>query len=130
MAVLLNILFLFSPVVVNMDIASAQSGRNAITGRWKSEEQGKKVQMEIYLAKDGRYYGKVINDVEKSANNGRIAMKALVYNEKQKNYTGTMQPHDVNMELNITVTLETKDRLKVVARKLLMKKTMYFIRTD
>ncbi|MBX9784798.1 MAG: hypothetical protein K2X48_16030 [Chitinophagaceae bacterium] len=119
----------FLPVFVQMGFATGQNG-NAINGKWKSEDGDKKVQMEIYLAKDGKHYGKVINDTEKPANNGRIAMKALAYNEKEKNYTGIMQPPDVNMELNITVTLETKDRLKVVARKLLMKKTMYFIRTD
>jgi hypothetical protein len=84
--------------------------------------------MEIYLAKNGKYYGKAINDNSTPSKNGNLIIKKLSYITEAKNYKGTMEPPDMNVTLNITVTLETANRLKIVAKKLLMSKTIYFSR--
>jgi uncharacterized protein (DUF2147 family) len=101
---------------------------NSIAGNWKNEDNDKPMEMEIYLAKDGSYYGKVINSSD-PAKNGTLAIKSLMYDEASKKWKGTLQPPDINMALNITVTMENINRLKIVARKLLMSKTIYLTRT-
>jgi uncharacterized cupredoxin-like copper-binding protein len=101
---------------------------NQITGISKTDDKSKDFQMEIYLAKDGTYYGKIINDNSKSSKNGTLVLKKLSYNENSKNYKGSMTPPDTNITLNVTLTAENNDRLKLVARKFLMSKTMYLMR--
>lgn len=105
-------------------------GQNAghIIGHWKSDDKEKDIQMEIYLAKDGYYYGKVINDKSTSSKGGSLILKKLSYITEVKTYKGTMEPPDINGTLNVTVALESVNRLKIVARKLLMSKTIYFFR--
>jgi uncharacterized protein (DUF2147 family) len=101
---------------------------NSITGNWKNEDKDKPLEMEIYLAKDGSYYGKVINNSD-PAKNGTLAIKSLIYDETAKKWKGTLQPPDINMTLNITITMENANRLKMAAKKMLMSKTIYLIRT-
>lgn len=127
MTTLLQTLFFFISMTPMQENTGIQNNTD-ITGKWITEEKDKTAQIEIYLSKDGKYYGKVINNIKNPANNGRIMLKELVYNEKTKTYTGTMLPPDAGIELNVTITLESKDRLKIVARKLVMRKTMYLKR--
>lgn len=101
---------------------------NAVIGKWQNEDKDKAIQMEIYLAKDGKYYGKIINDNKKKSKNGTIAISGLLFNENTQTYKGTMQPPDTDINLNVIVSLENTNRLKVVAKKLFMSKTMYLSR--
>jgi uncharacterized protein (DUF2147 family) len=70
----------------------------------------------------------VINSSD-PAKNGTLAIKSLRYDEAAKKWKGTMQPPGAGMTLNITITMENTNRLKMVAQKMLMSKTMYLIRT-
>jgi uncharacterized protein (DUF2147 family) len=117
-------------ILVFLLLASAGFAQtaNSITGNWKNEEKDKPMEMEIYLAKDGSYYGKVINSSD-PAKNGTLTIKSLRYDEAAKKWKGSLQPPDMNMTLNVTVTMENANRLKMVARKLLMSKTIYLTRT-
>ena len=101
---------------------------NQIIGIWKSDDGEKNMQMEIYLAKDGNYYGKVINDNSTPSKNGSLVIKKLSYSTDTKSYKGTMEPPYMNVTLNVTVTLESANRLKILAKKLIMSKTIYFSR--
>jgi hypothetical protein len=101
---------------------------NTILGRWKMEEKGKAVQMEIYLAKDGKYYSRVINDSSRQSLNGKLLMKELQYDSSLKQYKGTMSPPDAGIEINVTVSLLNNDRIKMVGKKLIMTKTFYLAR--
>jgi uncharacterized protein (DUF2147 family) len=114
-------------ILVNIMAANAQTG-NTIVGKWKAEEDDKALQMEIYLAKDGRYYGKVINDNGQDSKNGKLVLKELKYNEQGKTYKGYMKVPDGNMELNVTLTLMSNDRLRMTGKKLIMSKTFYLLR--
>jgi hypothetical protein len=127
MAASLQVLFI-SLVSLSAPTMSVTTDKNDIAGVWKTEEKDKDVEFEIYLANDYKFYGKVVKNTKTPGNNGRIALKELVYNERERTYTGTMQPPDATIELNVSVTLESKNRLKIVARKLLMRKTMYLKR--
>lgn len=100
----------------------------SIAGNWKFEIKDKPLEMEIYLAKDSTYYGKMINDTSKPSKNGTIILKKLKYNKESQNYKGAMHPHDADIELDVTVIAIDKDRLKAIAKKLLMSRTIYLTR--
>lgn len=105
----------------------AQSARQ-ITGKWKTDNESKNFQMEIYLAKDGNYCGVVINDNRQHSKNGTVVLEKLNYNSISNRYQGIMSPPEANISLNVTLTVENNDRLKLVAKKFLMSKTMYLTR--
>jgi hypothetical protein len=73
----------------------SQTG-NEILGNWKAEDKDKNMQMEIYLAKDGKYYSKVINSNSSKSKNGTLVMKSLEYDAASKTYQGTMSPPDIS----------------------------------
>jgi hypothetical protein len=98
-----------------------------IIGKWKGEDKPD-MQSEFYLAKDGLYYGKIIKDTENKGTLGRIILKKFKYNVKTNSFKGTMSPPDRDMELDATITFESNDKLKIVAKKFIISKTIYFIR--
>jgi len=106
--------------------ARAQSA-SAIIGQWKDEKEPDR-QMEFYLDKDGLYYAKIINSKKKEMMNGQVLVKKLKYDEVTKTFKGTMTPPDANLELSATVTMVSNDNLKIVAKKLVMSKTINLIR--
>lgn len=93
---------------------------NDIVGKWKDEKHNSK-QLEIYLGKDGLYYGKEVTS-------DKIILKQLTYNEKLKNYTGKMSPPEKDITLNVTISFESSTRLKFVAKKFIMSKEIYFVK--
>lgn len=99
-----------------------------ITGKWKIDVKDKPAEMEIYLAKDDAYYGKIINDNNTPSKNGTIVLKELKYNKASQNFKGTMRPADADIDLNVTLTAVDSDRLKMVAKKLLISRTVYLTR--
>jgi hypothetical protein len=84
--------------------------------------------MEIYLATDSEYYGKIINDNSTPSKNGTITLKKLKYNKASQNFKGTMRPHDADVELDATITIIDNDRLKILAKKLFISRTVYLTR--
>ena len=104
----------------------AQSA-SAIVGQWKDEKEPDR-QMEFYLDKDGLYYAKIINSKKKEMMNGQVLVKKLKYDEVTKTFKGSMTPPDANLELSATVTMVSNDNLKIVAKKLVMSKTINLIR--
>lgn len=104
----------------------AQSA-SAIIGQWQDEKEPDR-QMEFYLDKDGLYYAKTINSKRKEMINGQVLVKKLKFDEVSKTFKGTMSPPDANLELNATMTIVTNDKLKIVAKKLVMSKTIQLIR--
>lgn len=109
-------------------VTSFAQSPHAIIGKWKPEEKDKQMEMEIYLAKDGKYYGKRINDKSSNSGNGTLIMKSLSYDAGSKTYKGTMSPPDAGISLNVTLSLASADSIKIVARKLVMKKVFYLVR--
>jgi uncharacterized protein (DUF2147 family) len=108
-------------------LAARAQTASTIIGQWKDEKEPDR-QMEFYLDKDGFYYAKTINSKKKEMVNGQVLVKKLKYDEALKTFKGTMSPPDANLELNATVTIVTNDKLKIVAKKLVMSKTIQLIR--
>ena len=104
----------------------AQSA-SAILGQWKDDKEPDR-QMEFYLDKDGLYYAKIINSKKKEMINRQVLVKNLKYDEVTKTFKGMMTPPDANLELSATVTMVSNDKLKIVAKKLVMSKTINLIR--
>jgi hypothetical protein len=115
-------------LIICLFILAAFSQAGAITGNWQAEDKSKDMQMEIYLARDGNYYGKIINDNNKASKNGTLVLQQLRYDEKKQQYNGTIKPPGASLTLNATVTMENTNRIKIVAKKFAMSKTMYLIR--
>jgi hypothetical protein len=101
---------------------------DGMLGKWIADEDGKQV-VEIYLAKDGFYYGKDTGSASEGKGNGHLIFQKCRYDAKTETLKGTMQPPDKNINLNITIQLEKNGKLKVVARKLIMTKILYFTKS-
>lgn len=98
-----------------------------LIGNWQNEERSDMV-TEFYLAKDGLVYGKRKESKKDLKNEEHIFIKKLKYSSDTKTFMGTMTPPDKDILLNVVISFENKDRIKMVARKLLMSKTIYFKR--
>ena len=109
-----------------MLIVNAQTP-SIIIGNWKDEKEPDR-QMEFYLDKNGFYYAKIINSKRKEMPNGKILIKELKYDELSNTFKGVMSPPDATLELSATVTMTTKDKLKIVAKKLVISKTIHLMR--
>jgi uncharacterized protein (DUF2147 family) len=92
---------------------------NKIIDTWQAEEDASK-KMEIYLAKDGLFYSK--------DSTGKLILKKLKYNEKTKSYSGQITPPEKDMTLNVTISFESDNKLKMLAKKFIMSKTLYLIK--
>ncbi|MFM9838298.1 MAG: hypothetical protein ACKVOQ_08550 [Cyclobacteriaceae bacterium] len=112
---------------VLLALAAFSQSASSIVGQWKDEKEPDR-QMEFYQDKDGLYYAKTINSKKKEMVNGQVLVKKLKYDEASKTFKGTMSPPDANLELNATVTIVSNDKLKIVAKKLVMSKTIHLIR--
>ncbi len=117
---------LTTAVLLCMLAVRAQTA-STIIGQWKDEKEPDR-QMEFYLDKDGLYYAKTINSKKKEMINGQVLIKKLKYDEASKTFKGIMSPPDANLELNATVTIVTDEKLKIVAKKLVMSKTIHLVR--
>ena len=105
---------------------SAQTG-SSIIGKWKGEDQPNN-HVQFYFEKDGFYYGKLVSENGKTQNIGKAMMKQLKYDATTNTYKGTMTPPDKNITVNVTLSLIGNDKIKVVAKKFLITKTIYFLR--
>ncbi|SEP40435.1 hypothetical protein [Mucilaginibacter sp. OK283] len=99
-----------------------------VIGNWKIGLKDKAMDIEIYLAKDSNYYGKIINDSHTPSKNGVIILKKLKYNEPSKTFKGLMHPEDADIQLDVNVTVIDPDHLKMVAKKMLISRTVYLTR--
>lgn len=99
----------------------------SLIGLWRNETDEKKIS-EFFKESDGFYYGKIYSDKVNPENVGKTVMKKLKFDRKDKNFVGVMSPPDKKIELEITITFITADRIKVVGKKFLFTKTFYFSR--
>jgi hypothetical protein len=108
-------------------LAASSQSASSIVGQWKDIEQPDR-QMEFYLDKDGLYYAKAVNDKSKETINGKVLVKKLRYDEATKTFKGLMSPPDAKLELAATISFIGHDKLKIVAKKWVMTKTLQLAR--
>ncbi|MGL4630096.1 MAG: DUF2147 domain-containing protein [Leadbetterella sp.] len=100
-----------------------QVTEKGIVGNWYSEEMDQST-IQIYLAKDGAYYGKIIKS-PKPDHIGAIIFHQLRFNEKEQEWSGTIRQPKKDISINAKVTMVSKDKLKLVGTKLIITKTFY-----
>jgi hypothetical protein len=100
---------------------------NSLIGKWKGEDKPNN-HTEFFVAKDGFYYGKLIYEGVETKNLGNLIFKKVKFNSAKNNYQGKMCPPDANLEIDATISFITPNKLKIVLKKLLLSKTIYFVR--
>ncbi len=103
-----------------------QSKNEVIIGTWLEKETNIKVT--FYLDTDNCFYGKVIEDPENISNNNQIVFHKLIYSNNDECYVGTMTPPEKDIELSVKIYSTSNNILKVVAKKFIFSKTLYFQR--
>jgi hypothetical protein len=108
---------------------STAQNPDKMLGKWKSEEDTKNI-VEIYLAKDGMYYGKVITSSDVKLKVGHLLFQKCKYDESSASLKGIIRPTETAQELNATITLDNNGKLKAVAKKFFMSKTLLFSKVN
>ena len=101
-----------------------QNSANDFQGNWITAEMDNTT-VNIYLAKDGYWYGKITNSDSKE-HIGKLLLHKLKYDHSKKVLTGELQRPGKGMKVNATLSLNGDGMLKVVGKKLLFSKTVYF----
>jgi hypothetical protein len=116
-----------SILLLTITIGASAQQASEIMGQWKSEEKPERL-MEFFVGSSGIYYARVVYDESKEGVAGKTILKDLRFDELSKTFSGIMMPPDGNLELNATIKLVGVDRIKIVATKLFMTKTLYLRR--
>lgn len=120
---LLLLIFLISTISLQ---TFPQSNPKNILGDWISTEDDR--QISIYLGSDNLYYGKTINKTGEEVPVGKILLKKLLFDKEEQCFIGILTPPDNDSELDVQVYLENDNSLKLVAKKFIFSKTIYFKR--
>ncbi|MEM9981597.1 MAG: hypothetical protein AAF734_03805 [Bacteroidota bacterium] len=109
-------------LMVGMLISAATFAQSAekIAGKWYAEEVDESV-IKIYKAKNGHWYGKIIESADEDKVD-HLLLDKIVYDEEKKALTSTLKATN-GMKVKATLTLVDAQTLKIVGRKMLMTKT-------
>ncbi|MGL4630387.1 MAG: hypothetical protein ACRCVT_04200 [Leadbetterella sp.] len=108
-----------------MGFASISQKPEKILGKWKMDEESKSV-VEIFLAKDGMYYGKVVSSNDPKLKEGYLLFRKCKYDSASESLKGDIRLPDPNFDMNLTLSLVNSGKLKATVKKLLMSKTLLF----
>ncbi len=112
-----------------LTFASMAQNPDKMLGKWKFEEDGKSI-VEVYLAKDGMYYGKIISAADTKMTVGHLLFQKCKYEANSPSLKGIIKPTDTAKEMNITISLDANGKLKAVAKKFFMSKTLLFSKVN
>jgi len=97
-----------------------------IIGNWKAVEMENST-IKVYKAKDGNIYGKIIESNRKDWI-GEIILKKVKYIADDKEWKGELYSLQRKMSVDVTITLLSQNKLKLVGKKFFMTKTFYWER--
>ena len=97
---------------------------HSIIGKWYAEEIEKST-IEIEQKEDGNFYGEIVAS-EKKEWIGKMVLDNLKYDSKTNTWKGEIYSLKRNMTIDVTLSLESEMRLKLVGNKLFMTKTFYW----
>lgn len=112
-----------------LTFASMAQNPDKVLGKWKFEEDSKSV-VEIYLAKDGMYYGKIITAGNEKMKVGHLLFQKCKYEGSSASLKGIIKPTDTAKEMNVTISLDNNGKLKAVAKKFFISKTLLFSKVN
>jgi hypothetical protein len=125
MMIFKRIFIIISFLLIGSQLFS-QSKEHDIAGNWYSEEADKTT-MEIFKSKDGLWYSTVLTSDDKRGI-GKNALKKLAYNPTENYYKGDLYAAGKNSNLSAVVSLQPDGKLKVLGKKLIISKTVYWSR--
>ena len=99
---------------------------NDILGKWQDVDHAEK-QIEITKHKDF-FIGKAINDSGKNSKNGTIVFHELIWDNRDKSYSGTLINPDNNDKFEIKIRMEEKDSFRFTVGKFIFSKAFLFKR--
>lgn len=105
-----------------------QDSANDFQGNWFTKEW-ENTTINIFLAKDGFWYGKIIKSDTKE-NIGKLLLNKLKFNKTKNALVGKLKRPNNRMMVNATLTLQAEDKLTIVGRKLLITKTINFTKAN
>jgi hypothetical protein len=109
--------------------ASVASNPDKMLGKWAFDETPKSI-VEVYLAKDGMYYGKVVASGDEKLKVGHLVFQKCKYEANSTSLKGIIKPSDTAKEMNVTISLDKNGKLKAVAKKFFMSKTLFFSKVN
>lgn len=106
---------------------SAQSTDQVIKGLWEAGDRDESA-IQIELKEDGYWYGTIVKtNVPRSI--GKLLFKNGVFDPKKEAIKGILIHPDSGWEVNGKLSLESPNKLKVLASKFIISKTFYWTRT-
>lgn len=123
------ILFISGPFSSD-EMHNQQYQQPDLRGEWKGSTERGDIKVKIMQDSDSSYYGIVMEDANNSKNKGKLMLKEVVFNKKEKCYSGKMMPPDIDLQLNVIITQHSPGQLKMVARRLFMSKTILLSRIN
>jgi len=119
--------FIFTLMLFGLCLSLKAQSANSIIGRWQNAND-KYFQVEIFLAKDKCFYGKIISNTKTPSNIGKIILDKFIYNAGKKQFSGTMSPPNTDAKLSAEIIFVNADKLKLTVHKFFITKTINLIR--
>ena len=102
-------------LLLNQNIFS-QLNNQELEGKWfVKNTDNSTITVDVYKAKNGFYYGKIIKSSREGLIN-KIILNEIVYEKNSNNYKGTMIKPDNGMTASATLTFKDDKTLIVVGR--------------
>lgn len=121
-----RVLFItITTLVITMSMAFTTQEKD-ILGNWKAVEMQNST-IKVYKAKDGNIYGKIIASNRKDWI-GEIILKQVKYIADDEAWKGEVYNLERKMSVDVTITLLSQNKLKLVGTKFFMTKTFYWER--
>jgi hypothetical protein len=112
-----------------LTLASIAQNPDKMLGKWSFDENSKSI-VEIYLAKDGMYYGKIISAGDEKMKVGHLVFQKCKYEANSTSLKGIIKPSETAKEMNVTIILDKDGKLKATAKKFFMSKTLLFSKVN
>ena len=98
----------------------------SILGKWSAPDIENAI-INVYKAKDGLIYGKIIS-CDKEDWVGETILKEARYDSQSKSWKGEVYSLRMFFTVDVEMSLEPKEKLKIVGTRFFMTKTFYWER--
>ena len=109
-------------------LSFSQNSANDFQGNWLTSEM-ENTTINIFLAKDGFWYGKIIKSDTKE-NIGKMLLNKMKFDKMKNVLEGKLIRPNNGMVVNATISLDGDKKLKMVGKKLFITKTVHWTKVD
>ena len=106
----------------------SQHNEQELEGKWfVKNTDNSTITVDVYKAKNGFYYGKIIKSSKEGLIN-KIILNEIAYDKKSGAYKGIIIKPDNGMTASATLTFKDSNTLMVVGKKLFFTKTLTWVK--